>query len=167
MKKNVVLIGMPAVGKSTVGVILAKIMGYKFVDTDILIQQSEKRLLREIIASEGTDKFIEIESRINESLECTDTVIATGGSVIYGERAMQHLREIGTVVYLRIGFETLSKRLKNIKNRGVVCRGSQDIHDIYLERTPLYEKYAHIIIDTDDCGIEKVIDKIIDSVGRF
>ena len=82
MKKNVVLIGMPAVGKSTVGVILAKIMGYKFVDTDILIQQSEKRLLREIIASEGTDKFIEIESRINESLECTDTVIAKGGSVI-------------------------------------------------------------------------------------
>ena len=139
MKNNIVLIGMPGVGKSTVGVILAKVLGYQFVDADLLIQKSEGKLLKDIIAEKGTDGFIEVENRVNASIQAENTIIATGGSVIYGKEAMAHLKEIGTVVYLHVPFATLEKRLADIKGRGVVLKEGQTLYDLYLERTPLYE----------------------------
>ena len=103
--KNIVLIGMPGVGKSTAGVVLAKVLGYEFIDADLIIQQQEGKLLREIIAEVGTDGFIEVENRVNSQIEVEKSVIATGGSVVYGKEAMQHLREIGTVVYLKVSYD--------------------------------------------------------------
>ncbi len=164
MKSNIILIGMPGVGKSTVGVILAKILGYKFIDTDLLIQESENRLLHEIIESDGVDGFIEIENRVNSCINTEKSVIATGGSVVYGREAMKHLSEIGTVVYLRLDYLKLKYRLGNIKNRGVVIKKGQRLTDLYNERTPLYEKYADIIIDENGCGIEKTVSKIIENI---
>ncbi|MBO5103666.1 MAG: shikimate kinase [Ruminococcus sp.] len=155
---------MPGVGKSTVGVILAKILGYKFIDTDLLIQESENRLLHEIIESDGVDGFIEIENRVNSCINTEKSVIATGGSVVYGREAMKHLSEIGTVVYLRLDYLKLKYRLGNIKNRGVVIKKGQRLTDLYNERTPLYEKYADIIIDENGCGIEKTVSKIIENI---
>ncbi len=164
MKSNIILIGMPGVGKSTVGVILAKILGYRFIDTDLLIQENENRLLHEIIKSEGIDGFIEIENNINSHINTEKSVIATGGSVVYGKEAMKHLSEIGTVVYLRLDYRKLKYRLGNIKNRGVVIRKGQRLIDLYNERTPLYEKYADIIIDENGCGIEKTVSRIIENI---
>ena len=161
MKNNVVLIGMPGVGKSTVGVILAKLLGYRFVDTDLVIQEKEGRLLKEIIASEGIDGFLKTENRICSRLSAENSVIATGGSVIYGEEAMKHLSEIGTVVYLSLEYRKLKYRLGNIKNRGVVIRKGQSLNALYKERVPLYEKYADIVIDENGCNIEKTVNKIM------
>ena len=112
---NVVLIGMPGVGKSTLGVVLAKELGYEFVDADLLIQKREKRLLKDIIAEEGVEGFLKIENDVNASIQTDKTVIATGGSVIYGAEAMEHLKEIGTVVYLKLDYETLDSRLGSLK----------------------------------------------------
>lgn len=159
---NIVLIGMPAVGKSTIGVILAKILGYRFIDADLLIQEQEQRLLEEIIAAEGVDGFIAIENRVNSAIEAEYSVIATGGSVVYGKEAMEHLQKIGTIVYLKLDFETLRLRLRNIKNRGVVLREGQTLRELYHERTPLYEHYAHFVIeeaptDTAEDTIEKIV----------
>ena len=133
-KQNVVLIGMPGVGKSTVGVILAKVLGYEFVDSDLLIQKAEKRLLREIIAQEGQAGFLKIENRVNASIDMEKTVIATGGSVVYCTEAMEHLKKIGTVVYLKLDYEILKKRLGNLRCRGVVLRKGQTLKDLYDER---------------------------------
>lgn len=165
MKSNIVLIGMPGVGKSTVGVILAKILGYKFIDTDIVIQQKEGRLLREIISECGVDGFLETENRICKSLEAENSVIATGGSVVYGDEAMNHLSQISTVVYLKLDFATLKDRLGNIRNRGVVIRKGQTLEALFEERSPLYEKYADIVIDENGCDIEKTINKLIDELN--
>lgn len=161
MKSNIILIGMPGVGKSTVGVILAKILGFKFIDTDLIIQQKEKRLLKDIISSEGVDGFIDIENRINSQLEAENSVIATGGSVVYGDEAMKHFSEIGTIVYLKLDYRKLRYRLGNIRNRGVVIRPGQRLSDLYNERIKLYEKYADITIDENGCGIEKTVNKIV------
>ena len=147
MKKNIVLIGMPGVGKSTIGVILAKELGYQFIDSDLVIQQQEKRLLREIIEQEGVDGFLEIENRVNAGIQAEGAVIATGGSAVYGAEAMEHFRQTGTVVYLRLTYEKLKKRLGNLRGRGVVLRKGQTLHDIYRERSVLYEKYADITVD--------------------
>ena len=130
MKDNIVLIGMPGVGKSTVGVILAKVMGYQFIDADIVIQQQEGRLLHEIIEEEGTEGFIQVENRVNASLSASHAIIATGGSGVCGKEAMEHLREIGTVVYLEVSFPVLEKRLAGIKGRGVVLKEGQNLYDL-------------------------------------
>lgn len=164
MKSNIVLIGMPAVGKSTVGVILAKILGYRFIDTDIVIQEKENRLLRDIIASEGVDGFIETENRIISTLKAEKAVIATGGSVVYGRKAMKHLSEIGTVIYLKLDYSKLKYRLGNIRNRGVVIRKGQRLSDLYNERCPLYESYADIIVDENGRNIEKTVEQILESI---
>ena len=119
-KTNIVLIGMPGVGKSTIGVILAKVLGYSFLDADLLIQEQEGKLLREIIEEKGTDGFIEVENRVNASIRADRAIIATGGSVVYGKEAMEHLKEIGRVVYLKVSYAILEKRLADIKGRGVV-----------------------------------------------
>lgn len=157
---NIILIGMPGVGKSTVGVILAKILGYRFLDTDLLVQESEGKLLREIIREAGPEGFIEIENRINSKLEVHHCVIATGGSVVYGKEAMEHLKSIGTVVYLKQNLWHLKKRLRNVKGRGVVLREGQTLESLYRERTELYEKYADIIVDEHGLGIEETIQAV-------
>lgn len=159
--ENIVLIGMPGVGKSTVGVILAKELGYQFIDADLLIQKQEKRLLKEIIAQEGVDGFIQIENQVNASIETDRTVIATGGSVVYGREAMEHLKKISTVVYLKLSYQALKKRLGNLKNRGVVLREGQTLQDLYEERVVLYEKYADIVIDEENKGIEETLQYIL------
>lgn len=160
MKNNIVLIGMPGVGKSSAGVVLAKILGYEFVDSDLVIQKQEKRLLKDIIATEGNDGFLEIENRINASLDVVNSVIATGGSVIYGEEAMKHLSEIGTVVYLRATYDTIESRLSNLTGRGVAIKEGQTLYDLYEERTVLYEKYAELIIDLDGLTIEETVNRL-------
>lgn len=164
--KNIVLIGMPGVGKSTAGVILAKVLGYQFLDADLVIQEEEKRLLHEIIRDEGTDGFIEIENRVNASIDVEQSVIATGGSVVYGKEAMEHLKEIGTVVYLKLPYEQLEKRLHNIQGRGVVLRDGQNLHDLYEERVVLYEKYADVIVDEKDLNVEETIQRIVEELKK-
>ena len=164
--RNIVLIGMPGVGKSTVGVILAKQLGYEFVDSDLVIQKGEDRLLREIIEQEGVDGFIEIENRVNASLCAEKSVIATGGSVVYGREAMEHLKEIGDVVYLKLSYEELELRLGNLKGRGVVLRDGQSLRDIYDERVPLYEKYADLIINEENLDIEGTLQELLKVLGK-
>ena len=146
-KTNIVLIGMPGVGKSTIGVILAKVLGYSFLDADLLIQEQEGKLLREIIEEKGTDGFIEVENRVNASIRADRAIIATGGSVVYGKEAMEHLKEIGLVVYLKLSYEDLKVRLGNLVDRGVVLKEGMTLLDLYNERVPYYEKYADIVID--------------------
>ncbi len=165
MKNNIILIGMPGVGKSTVGVILAKVLGYDFLDSDLLIQQQEGCLLREIIERQGMDGFIEVENRVNSGIKTTNTIIATGGSAVYGMEAMQHLKSIGTVVYLDISYEVLTQRLKDIKGRGVVLREGQDLQALFTERTQLYRKYADIVVEVTHLGIEETIQKIVDKLN--
>lgn len=163
-KDNIVLIGMPGVGKSTVGVILAKVMGYQFLDADLVIQQQEGKLLREIIEEVGTDGFIQVENRVNAGLKCSKTIIATGGSVIYGREAMAHLKEIGKVVYLEVSFSTLEKRLSDIKGRGVVLKEGQTLYDLYKERTPLYEKYADVRVLEEGLSVEETVEQLTEKL---
>ena len=163
-KDNIVLIGMPGVGKSTVGVILAKVMGYQFLDADLVIQQQEGKLLREIIEEVGTDGFIQVENRVNAGLKCSKTIIATGGSVIYGREAMAHLKEIGKVVYLEVSFSTLEERLSDIKGRGVVLKEGQTLYDLYKERTPLYEKYADVRVLEEGLSVEETVEQLTEKL---
>lgn len=151
MKENITLIGMPSSGKSTVGVLLAKRLGYSFLDVDILIQEREGRLLKEIIADEGMDGFLRIEDEVNGGLRVNKTVIAPGGSVIYGERAMKHLQEISVIVYLKMSYEEMERRIGNVLDRGVALKAGFTLRDLYHERVPLYEKYADITIDEKGC----------------
>lgn len=162
-KDNIILIGMPGAGKSTVGVILAKVLGLQFVDSDLVIQKAEGKLLKEIIAEVGAEGFIEVENRVNAGLDVTNSVIATGGSVVYGKEAMEHLKAIGTVVYLALPYEEISKRLRDIKGRGVVLRDGQTLKDLYEERTLLYEQYADIQIDETGLNVEETINAILES----
>ena len=156
-RDNIVLIGMPGVGKSTVGVVLAKALGYQFVDADLLIQEAEGKLLSELIEEHGTDGFIEIENRVNSQIHTHRSVIATGGSVVYGKEAMEHLKSIGTIVYLKQNLRVLQRRLRNLKGRGVVLKEGQTLVDLYKERTVLYEKYADITVDQYKQSIEQTL----------
>lgn len=158
---NIIFIGMPAVGKSTIGVVAAKRLGYKFLDTDILIQEREGKLLREIIEEKGTEGFLEIEDAVNAGVDAEHTVISPGGSVIYCENAMRHYKKIGTVVYLKVSYDTISKRLGNAKNRGVVLREGQSLFDLYQERTALFEQYADITICEDGLSLEETIAEVL------
>ncbi|MBE5970386.1 MAG: shikimate kinase [Lachnospiraceae bacterium] len=159
-KDNIILIGMPGVGKSTVGVILAKVLGYKFVDADIVIQETEGKLLKDIIASEGVDGFIAVEDRINSSIDCYKSIIATGGSAVYGKNAMAHFKEIGTIVYLKLDYDKIKRRLGNIKNRGVVMPEGYTLKKLYDERVKLYEHYADITVDCNGLNVEESINKL-------
>lgn len=161
MLRNVILIGMPGVGKSTIGVVLAKKLGFQFIDSDILIQSKEKRMLKDIIREEGLDGFLEIEEEVNATVEIENVVLATGGSVVYRQRAMEHLKSIGTIVYLKVGYEELAKRLGNLQERGVALKPGQTLRDLYDERCPLYEKYADIIVDEERMGLDETLDKVL------
>ncbi|MGB8455480.1 MAG: shikimate kinase [Anaerocolumna sp.] len=165
--KNIVLIGMPGAGKSTVGIILAKVIGYQFMDSDLLIQERENCLLKDIIEKHGLEGFIAIENRINGDIKAIKTVIATGGSIIYGTEAMKHLRDIGIVVYIQLSLDTINDRLGNIKQRGVVFKEGQTLKALYEERCPLYEKYAHIIINGEGLSAEDLMEKIAEEVNKY
>ena len=153
--KNIILIGMPGCGKSTLGVVLAKNCSMGFCDTDLIIQQFEKRKLQDIIDSEGIESFLKKEEKYLLSLEGENIVVATGGSAVLSEKAMQHLKKNGVVIYLKTDCHTIVKRIKNSKTRGIAFDKGQTIADIYKIRTPLYEKYADITID---CHRRKFVD---------
>jgi shikimate kinase len=161
---NVTLLGMPGAGKSTIGVLLAKSLGFEFLDTDLEIQNQEGMLLREIIAEKGLDEFKKIEERVNASVDADRTVIAPGGSVIYGENAMEHLASISKVIYLEVSYEELKKRLGDLTKRGVVFENGQTLKDLYEERVPLYEKYAHVSVKTDGLEIGEVLEKVLQNI---
>ena len=154
MNDNLVLIGMPGVGKSTAGVVAAKLAGYQFLDSDLVIMQRDGRRLREIIEQDGVEGFLSIENRVNASISAHNTIIATGGSVVFGDGAMYHLSSIGTIVYLRATYETVASRVTDLKGRGVAMKPAQTLREIYEERTGLYEKFADHIIDVDEQSIE-------------
>ena len=158
--KNIVLVGMPGAGKSTVGVVLAKVTGYEFVDSDLVIQKREGKLLKDIIKEDGLDGFIKIENDVNKNLNVSHSVIATGGSVVYGTDTMEHFHESATIVYIKLSLNTLKKRLGDIKKRGVVLREGQTLDDLYEERCPLYEKYAHVKVDAEEYDVEQLMNVI-------
>jgi len=161
---NIVLIGMPGCGKSTVGVLLAKALGMHFADTDVVFQAREGRKLQRIIDEIGIDAFLKKEEEAILAFDADNTVIATGGSVVYGRRAMKYLHENGTVIYIRLAYAEIEKRLSNLATRGVALREGQSLHDLYQERVPLYEKEADIIFDADGFEIERTVEAIASRV---
>lgn len=158
--KNIVLIGMPGVGKSTIGVVLAKNLGIAFMDSDIVIQQVEKKKLHELIAEHGQEGFLEIEDRVNASLNPKTAIIATGGSVVYCENAMKHLNDIALICYLKLSYESIKERLGDLEERGVVLKEGQTLKNLYDERVPLYEKYANITVDCENKNIREIVMEI-------
>ena len=158
MKTNITLIGMPSAGKSTIGVLLAKRLGYSFIDADILIQETEGRLLKDIIAQEGMDGFLAVENRVNAGIKASRSVIAPGGSVIYGREAMEHLKEISTVVYLKMSYEELERRVGNVVDRAVALKEGMTLRDLYEERTAYYERYADLTIDEEGMTPGQTVD---------
>ncbi|MBO5030885.1 MAG: shikimate kinase [Lachnospiraceae bacterium] len=155
--KNIVLIGMPGAGKSTIGVVLAKNLGMSFVDSDLVIQEQEGKKLHELIEEHGLDGFLEIEGRVNASLNPKSAVIATGGSVVYCEEAMDHLNSIAVVCYLRLSYEGIRERLGDLAERGVVLREGQTLKALYEERVPLYEKYANLTVECENKNIREIV----------
>ena len=149
MKDNIILIGMPGCGKSTIGVLLAKNLAYGFLDSDLVIQEQSGRKLQDMIDEMGPEAFSAFEDAVNATLIPHNTVIATGGSAVYGTRAMEHFKQIGTIVYLKASYETIEKRIRNFATRGIVIPEGQTFRDVYNERTALYEKYADITVDVD------------------
>jgi len=162
--KNIVLVGMPGCGKSTVGVILAKTLGLSFTDTDLLICAKEESTLQDIIEEKGLAYFEKVETEVGESLCVKNTVVATGGSMILYEKAMAHLREIATVIYIDVSLEELKRRLTNIKTRGITFAEGETLDDIFSLRTPLYRKYAHLTVNADDFTIEETVTKITEMI---
>ena len=170
--KNIIIIGMPGAGKSTMGVVLAKTLGRNFIDTDIVIQEHAGRLLQEIIDEEGPEAFLAIEEKTilslhPHSLQCRNAVIATGGSVVFSEKAMEHLKARGVVIYLKISCEEMVRRLNNITTRGIVLVAGQSLPEMYAQRIPLYEKYADITIDCSEDDFENCIGTVIDELSKF
>ena len=161
---NIILIGMPASGKSTVGVILAKLLGFDFIDTDLLIQKREKKRLSEIIASRGIDGFLDAEEAACLSVKAEQCVIATGGSVVYSEAAVSHLKTLGTFVYLEVDFGTLQSRLNDIEGRGVVLRPGQTLEQLYQERVPLYRRYADLTVREGHDGLERTVRALLNGL---
>ena len=161
---NIVLIGMPGCGKSTVGVVLAKNLALDFIDSDLLIQREMGMRLSALIEQYGDDGFREIENRVNSGIQAENSVIATGGSVIYGEEAMRHPKAIGTVIYLKLSYEQIEERLGNLHARGVSIKAGQTLRDLYDERCPLYERWADMTVDCDGKRLREVV---LDITGRL
>ena len=165
--KNVLLIGMPGCGKSTCGVLAAKALCKDFVDTDLIIQQNEKMPLQSIIDQKGNDYFAVAEESAVCALCAKGAVVATGGSVVYSAKAMEHLKKDALIIYLHISFDTMLKRITNMGNRGILLRNGETIEAMFAERTALYEKYADVIIDCDDKEIETTVSEIIKIFGSL
>lgn len=164
---NYILIGLPGSGKSTIGVMLAKYIGFGFIDTDLMIQMQEKRRLSEIIEEEGTEGFIQIENRVLSCVAADRCVIATGGSAVYGPEAMKHFKEMGKIIYLKISYPEMQHRIRNtFRKRGVVLRHGESENDLYRERVPLYEKYADIIIDEKNKDSEETLQTLLNHLAQ-
>lgn len=165
-KDNIILIGMPGAGKSTLGIVLAKILNYDFIDADLVIQNQCDKTLQKLIDACGPEGFIEVENQILKDIEATKSIIATGGSAVYSEDAMNHLSSIGRVVYLQISFEELVNRLHDLQERGVVLKGGigMSLRDLYDERKPLYEQYANITVNVDHLSITAAARKVADAL---
>ena len=164
-KSNVILIGMPGCGKSTCGVIAAKVMLKNFFDTDLLLQGLENSRLQDLIDSKGDDYFYKAEEKAILSLDIKAAVIATGGSVVYSKPAMEHLKNLGRVIYLRLGYDAMLKRINNFTTRGIVVKNGDTLLDMYKERAPLYEKYADGIIDCENINVEDTVKEIVNIVN--
>ncbi|MBQ3045463.1 MAG: shikimate kinase [Clostridia bacterium] len=162
--KNIVLIGMPGAGKSTIGVLLAKSMLMDFVDTDLLIQKKHSSSLCDIINSKGIDEFLRIENDVICLWDFTNCVVATGGSAVYGEQAMEKLAANGVVVYLKLTPVEIEKRINNIHTRGIAMKEGTTIAELYSQRAPLYEKYADKILDCASLTPEQCVDAIIQMI---
>lgn len=163
---NIILIGMPGAGKSTLGVVLAKVLNYDFLDADLVIQKRYGKTLQQIIDTEGSESFIEAESEVLRGLGASKTIIATGGSAVYSDEAMRHLATLGTVVYLQVSYEDMTKRLQDLHERGVVLKegSGRGLRGLYDERRPLYEKYADITVNIDKLSITDAARKVVASV---
>lgn len=166
-EKNIVLIGMPGAGKSTVGVVVAKKLGYRFTDSDLVIQERYGKLLHELIEEHGIEGFWDLEDKVNASLHPKCTVIATGGSACYGRTAMEHFKETAVIVYLKLGYHSLEERLGDLNARGVTIRPGQTLDDLYKEREPLYEKYADITVDCEGKQLREVVEEVCDKAEQY
>ena len=164
---SIILIGLPSCGKSTIGVILAKRLGYKFIDSDLVIQEREGKLLHAIIEERGADGFLQLENEVNCSINEENAVISTGGSAVYGKEAMEHLRSLGTVIYLKISYRNMSRRLGDYVHRGVVLKEGQTLQSMYRDRCALYEKYADIVIDEGNGKISSTLSLIEDALSDY
>lgn len=160
MKNNVILIGMPGSGKSTAGVVLAKKLGYRFLDSDLVIQEKTGKLLHQLIEELGEAGFLALENEINSSILAQRTVIATGGSAVYGKEAMEHFGEMGQIVYLKLPYEELKERLGDLHERGVVLKPGFTLRELYEERIHLYENYADIMVDCSGKEVRQIMEEI-------
>ncbi len=159
---NIALTGMPGCGKSTLGVLLAKALNYSFTDTDLLIQTEEDRKLQDIIDTDGTEYFNRTENRIISGLKVKKTVIATGGSAVYGAEAMKNLSGNSIIVYIRLSCDEVIKRISNIKTRGISMRKGETLEELYRERSALYEKYADVVVDVCENTIEETVEALLE-----
>ena len=164
---NIILIGMPGVGKSTIGSTLAEKLKYNFIDTDFLIQKKVGKSIPQFIKEKGIDNIMQIENEVNSNIKVEKSVIATGGSVIYGKAAMDNLKKIGKIIYLKQDFEKISKRIDNIEERGIILRKNQTLKELYNERISLYEKYADIIIEEGELSIEETLQTLLNTLMSF
>lgn len=162
--RNIVLIGMPGAGKSTVGVLLAKSMLMDFCDTDLIIQKSTGESLCDTIQKDGIDSFIKLEEEIITQCDFQNSVVATGGSAVYGAKAMEHLKGNGVIVYLKVSPTELNKRVNNIHTRGIAMKEGTTLASLYDERAPLYEKYGDITVECDNLTPEECVDIIIKKI---
>ena len=165
-KNNIILIGMPGSGKTTIGTELAEVIGYGYIDSDSVIVARAGKRLNEIIAEAGREAFLDIEAKVNSELCADRCVIATGGSVIYRDSAMQKLKELGTIVYLRLDYEIIESRLGDLKKRGVALKEGFTLKDLYEERVPLYEKYADITVRLDGKNVMQSVDAVVEAIGK-
>lgn len=165
-KNNIILIGMPGCGKTTIGTEISELMGYGYIDSDSVIVARQGKRLNEIIEEVGREGFLDIEGKVNSELTASRCVIATGGSVIYRDFAMQKLKELGTVVYLKLPYEIIAHRLGDLKKRGVALKDGFTLKDLYDERTPLYEKYADIVVDLCGGSIMESAEKVVKAIQK-
>ncbi len=162
---NIILIGMPGCGKSTVGVLLAKMAGLKFIDSDLLIQEREGKRLYEIIDEKGKDYFLKLENRVNREIDVCSAVIATGGSAVYCDEAMRHLKSIGTVVYIKVPFSEIEKRITNFSTRGIIIKNGSSLSELYNDRAPLYEKYADVTVECESGDLTENAHRIMSALN--
>lgn len=165
-RNNIILIGMPGSGKTTIGTELSEVMGYGYIDSDSVIVAREGKLLCEIIAEKGMETFLDIEGKVNSEIAANRCVIATGGSVIYRDGAMQKLKEMGTVVYLKLSYEIIAKRLGDLKKRGVALKDGFTLKDLYEERTPLYEKYADVVVELHGRSVAESVQEVVRALQK-
>jgi len=160
-QKNIILIGMPGVGKSTLGVLLAKELAKGFVDTDLLIQEQAGKTLQDILDGQGYMALREMEEAVLSSMQVSNSVIATGGSAVYSNKAMRSLKERGICIYLRLSLAGVRQRIHNFQSRGIAAASGQSLDHIFAERQPLYEDYADLTIECDNKSIEEVLGELL------